>query len=158
MKKLLVGLMLTVLSIACSSSEGPEVKRARKLAAKLDDQREAADIVNAAVAWPVNCAEAAKNAFDPNTDKARFWFYRRDDGHIECYDSAGYHRTKRTPLRKFTTMEVQEILGNPSCYPPPTPCPPPPSAPTVPRPPVVTPAPTPTPLPQLGEGPCCERQ
>lgn len=148
MKRIMVAVIaLAALTLgACSKKDGPEVKRAKGVAATYDDIRESRDIIDNALARKVNCASAARHAFSKETGDAQVWTYRAgENAVIECYDTEGYHPTGRTKLRKITTFEVEEILGNPTYYPPP-------ALPTPPR-----PASAPTPLPQLGEGPCCNR-
>jgi hypothetical protein len=106
-----------VYAIITYNSEGPAVKEANKLAAQLNDQRQAGDIINSVVAQQVPCGRVAKLAFDPRTGNARVWTFRMADGNLECYNSPGFHRTARGPLMGITTLEVDEIMSRPDLYP-----------------------------------------
>lgn len=116
MKKLIGALIIAIVAlvaIGCS-----DVDRAKRIAANAEDGRQAGDIIDSHIALPVPCGAVVRKAFNPYDHTSRFWYFRdRNTGILECFDTPGYHRMWRSPLKGATTDIVEEILMYPRLYP-----------------------------------------
>jgi hypothetical protein len=125
---------------------GPKALAAREVVASVNDHLQSDSILDSNVAKQVSCGAAARSAFDPMTGKNRFWFFRWEDGTVECYSTGGFHRVRGEALLPLGGDQIKVILGDPEKYPADTDFYSPPAR------------VGPTPLPELGEGPCCTKR
>jgi len=135
-----------------SPKVGPETAKALALEQAIRDHHVADSVRTRAAAQQVACGVAAQNAFDPVTGANKFWFFRWEDGTLECYDSGGFHRIRGVRLEPLGPDQIKIIVNNPTKYTTDgdfwsTPRRAPQGAAT----------PVPMPVPQLGEEPCCNR-